>query len=157
MKNKNLPLYETLFILLGEIIVSLITVGVYLLIDKFSYKVITGVCLGSAVTVINFLIFAIATTRAFDKAVAARGDKELDEEEAEKFAEAQKQQMNAAMKISFIVRNLFMVATLVVAFILDYFDVIAIDVIATLVPLLMFRPILMVEALIRDKFKKEDK
>jgi hypothetical protein len=152
MKNKNLPLYETLFILLGEIIVSLITVGVYLLIDKFSYKVITGVCLGSVVTVINFLIFAVATTRAFDKAVAARGTKEMDEEEAEKFAEAQKQQMNAAMKLSFIFRNLFMLATLVVAFILDYFDVIA-----TLIPLLMLRPIIMVETLIRDKFKKEDK
>ena len=151
MKNKNLPLYETFFILIGEIAVSVIVALIYLLIDKFSYKVITGVCLGSAVTVINFLIFAIATTRAFDSAVAARGTKQMDDEEAEKFAETQKQQMNAAMKFSFILRNIFMLATLVVAFILDYFDVIA-----TLIPLLMLRPIIMVEALIRDKFKKED-
>ena len=60
MKNKNLPLYETAFILIGEIIVSLIVCGVYLIIGKFSYKVITGVTLGTAVTVLNFLFLAIS-------------------------------------------------------------------------------------------------
>ncbi len=151
MKKKNLPLYETAFVLLGELIVSIIVCAVYLIIGKFSYKVITGVALGSAVMVLNFLFLAISTTRAFDKVAELRGDKEMDDEEAEKFAEAHTAELNNAVKLSFIIRTVTMLATLVVAFILDWFDVIA-----TLVPLLMLRPIITVEALIREKFKKED-
>jgi hypothetical protein len=151
MKNKNLPIYETLFILIGELIVSLITAGVYLIINKFSYKVITGAALGTAVTVLNFLFLAISTNRAFDKAIAARGTKEMDEEEAEAFAKEQQKELNNAIKLSFIIRNVTMLATLVVAFVLDWFDVIA-----TLVPLVMLRPIITVEAIIRGKIKKGD-
>ena len=150
MKNKNLPLYESLFILLGEIIVSAIVVLIYLLIGKFSYKVVTGVLLGSTVMFLNFLFLAISTMRAFDNAVLARGNAEMDDEAAEKFANEQKASVNAAIKLSFIIRNLTMVITLVVAFLIKHFDVIA-----TLVPLLMLRPIIMVESLIREKFRKD--
>ncbi len=151
MKNKNLPFYETAFILLGEIIVSLIVCGVYLIIGKFSYKVVTGVTLGSCVMVLNFLFLAISTNRAFDKAVEMRGGKEMDEEEADKFTEAHTAELNNAVKLSFIIRTFTMLAALIVAFILDEFDVIA-----TVIPLLMLRPIIMVEALLREKFKKKE-
>ena len=151
MKNKNLPLYETAIILIGEIIVSLIICGVYLIIDKFSYKVVTGAALGTAVTVLNFLFLAISTSRAFDRAVEARGTKEMTDEEAEDFAAAHQREISNAVKLSYIIRTFTMLAALVVAFLLDVFDVIA-----TLVPLLMLRPIITVEALIREKRKKGD-
>ena len=41
--------------MLGEIIVSALTVGVYFAIGKYTYKVLTGVILGSAVIILNFL------------------------------------------------------------------------------------------------------
>ncbi len=147
MKNKNLPLYETAFILIGEIIVSLIVCGVYLIINKFSYKVITGAALGTAVTVLNFLFLAISTNRAFDKAMEARGTKEMDDEEAKKFAEEHGASLQNAVKLSFIIRTFTMLAALIVAFVLKWFDVIA-----TLVPLLMLRPIITAESILRQKF-----
>lgn len=150
MKNKNLPLFEAALILLGEIIVSLIVCGVYLILDKFSYKVITGAALGSVVTVANFLVLAITTGRAFDRAVEARGTREMTEEEADAFALEQQKEINNAVKLSFIIRNIVMLATLVVAFILDVFSVIA-----TLVPLLMLKPIIIIETLIRQKLGKD--
>lgn len=149
MKNKNLPLYETAFILIGELIVSLIVCGVYLIIGKFSYKVITGALLGSAVTVLNFLFLAISTNRAFDKAMEARGTKEMDDEEAERFTAEHQASLQNAVKLSFTIRTFTMLLALIVAFLLKWFDVIA-----TLVPLLMLRPIITVESLIRQKFKK---
>lgn len=149
MKNKSLPFFEAALILLGEIIVSLVICGVCLIFDWFSYKIVTGVVLGSTVTTLNFLFLALSTSRAFDKAVAARGTREMDEEEIEKFTEEHQNNMNNAVKISFIVRTLTMLATLIVAFILDVFNVLA-----TLIPLLALRPIIMIEALIREKFKK---
>ena len=148
MKNKNLPLYETAFILVGEIIVSLIICGVYLLLNKFSYKVITGCALGTLVTVFNFLFLAISTNRAFDRAVEARGSKEMTDEEIEEFTTAQQREISNAVKVSYITRTLTMLLALVLAFILDWFDVIA-----TLVPLLMLRPIITLEAIIREKRK----
>lgn len=151
MKSKALPFYEAALILLGEIIVSLVICGVCLIFNWFSYKIVTGVVLGSTVTTLNFLFLAISTNRAFDKAVEARGTKEMDEEEAEKFAEEHQRTINNAVKLSFIIRTLTMLATLVVAFILDYFNVLA-----TLIPLLMLRPIITVEALLRQKFVKGD-
>ena len=151
MKNKALPFYEAAFILIGEIIVSLIICGVCLIFDWFSYKIITGVILGSSVTTLNFLFLAISTSRAFDKAVLARGTKEMDEDEVEKFTEEHQRNMDNAVKLSFFVRTITMLATLILAFILDWFNVLA-----TLIPLLMLRPIITVEALLRQKFKKGD-
>lgn len=151
MKNKALPFYEAALILIGEIIVSLVICGVSLIFDWFSYRIVTGVALGSTVTVLNFLFLAISTNRAFDKAVEARGTRELDDDEIEKFAEEQGRIMNNAVKISFIVRTLTMLAALILAFILEWFNVLA-----TLIPLLMLRPIITVEALIREKLKKGD-
>ena len=152
MKNKLVPFYETSFILIGELIVSLIVCAVYLIIGKFSYKVVTGVALGTLVTVLNFLFLSISTNKAFDKAMEARGTKEMDEDEIEEFAESQKAQLQNAVKLSFILRTFSMMGALILAFVLEQFDVIA-----TLIPLVMLRPIITVESLIRAKFQKGDK
>ena len=86
MKNKSkLPFLECFLVLLGEVIVSLIVCLVYFIIQKFTYKVITGVALGTLVTVLNFLFLAISTNRIFDKAAKDRGTKEMTEEEIQEF------------------------------------------------------------------------
>ena len=146
MQKKNLPYAEYAILTVGEIIVSLIVVGVYLAIGKFSYQVITGVLLGSLVTIFNFVFLSIAVNRAVDNVMALRGDKELDEEEAEKFAAEHSAKIQQAVKASYFVRMLVMLGALVAAFLLDWFDVIA-----TLVPLLMFRPIITLGEFFRKK------
>ncbi len=149
MKNKNVPLRETALVLLGEIVVSLLVCAVYLIIQRFSYKVVTGVCLGSAVIVLNFLFLSLSTNKSIDNFLALRGTKEMNDEEAEEFAAKFRFEIQNKTRLSFIIRTLSMVAALVLAFILEWFDVIA-----TLVPLLMLRPIITVETLLRSKFNK---
>lgn len=146
MQKKNLPLAEIVFLLVGELIVSLVMLGVYCVLDRYSYQVITGAALGSAVTVLNFLMLSLAVNRALDQAMAARGDGEMTDEEAEKFAAEHMAQVQQAVKVSYIVRTLVMLAALVAAFLIDWFDVIA-----TLVPLVMFRPIITLSEIFRKK------
>ena len=150
MKKQNVALRETGLILLGEIVVSLLICAVYLIINRFSYKVITGVCLGSAVIVLNFLFLSISTNRTIDEFLKLRGSKEMDEEEAEEFAQKYQMQIQNKTKLSFIIRTFTMLAALIIAFIIKHFDVLA-----TLIPLLAFRPIITVETLIRSKIGKE--
>ena len=132
--------------MLGEIIVSALTVGVYLFIGQYSYKVLTGVILGSAVIILNFLFLYVSMNRAVDNYMALRGDKEMTEEEAEKFAKENAMIIQNATKLSYLVRTFSMVAALIVAMISKHFDVIA-----TIVPLLAFRPILLGSQLFNKK------
>lgn len=148
MKNKNLiPFIETGLIAIGEAVVCAITVLVFLIIGKLDYTVYLGVALGGGVTVLNFLFHAITTNRAIDGFLEARGDAEMTEEEAEAFALKNASRFQNAAKISFLVRIFSMLAALVVAFVSsEHFNIFA-----TVVPLLMLRPIIMVENLFRKK------
>ena len=137
-------------ILFGEIVVSLLTVGVFALIGKFDYTVIAGVALGSAVTVANFAVLTFSVNRAVDKYLTLRGEREMSDEEAEAFASKHAMDVQNAATRSFMIRTFSMLATLVAAFLLtSWFSPIA-----TAVPLLMFRPVLYVTELIT---KKRDK
>ena len=78
--------------------------------------------------------------------MALRGDKEMTEEEAEKFARENAIIIQNATKLSYFIRTFSMMAALVVALLLDWFDVIA-----TVVPLLAFRPVLFVSQLLTKK------
>lgn len=147
MKNKNIPIYEIMAMIIGEAIVSAIICGIYLIIRKFEYSVATGAMLGSTVTVMNFLFLIITTNRAIDNAIAERGDGEMDEEAAAAFALKHQAKLQIAVKTSYIVRTFSVVAALVLAFLLE--DVFA--VIPTIIPLLMFRPIITVSQLIKGK------
>lgn len=138
-----------LTIALGELLVSLLIVGVYLLIDKFSYKVVTGVLLGSLVTIINFLILSISVNRAIDKYIEKRGEGEMNEEEAKKFAEENAAAVQFAATGSYVARTLIMLGALVVAFVVGHFDVLA-----TLIPLIAYRPIIYVSELLRKRKEK---
>ena len=147
MQKKNMPTSEILFLVVGEIIVSLIVSGVYVLLDRFSPAVIGGCLLGSAVTVFNFVYLSVAVNRAIDKAMANRKAGEMTDEEAAAFAAENQAAVQRAAQGSYLVRQILMLGVLVGAFLLDgWFDVIA-----TLIPLLMFRPLLTVCGLMKKK------
>ena len=86
-----------------------------------------------------------------DRAVSAfieqRGTGEMSEEEIEKFTEQNTARIQALMARSFIIRTLSMLAALIVAFVLDWFSPIA-----TIVPMLAFRPLLA----LRERFRKKE-
>ena len=147
MQKKNMPTREILFLVVGELIVSLIVSGVYLLLNRFSYAVISGCLLGSAVTVFNFVFLSVSVNRAIDKALAGRKEGEMTEEEAEAFAAENQAAVQRAAQGSYLLRQILMLGVLVCAFLLDgWFDVIA-----TVIPLVMFRPLLTVCGLMKSK------
>ena len=147
MKKNNIPVWEIMVLILGELVVSLIVAGVYLILKKFSYAVVTGCLLGSAVAVFNFIFLAVSVNRAIDKVMAERGNGEMTDEEAAEFAQKNQAAVQRAAQGSYLLRQILMLAVLVGAFLLGDF----VDVIATLVPLLMFRPLLTVCGLVKKK------
>ncbi len=156
MKNDNSglgsALKEVLVILVGEIIVSLITAVVYLLIQLFDYTVALGLLLGTTVTTANFLILAITINNAVNKILEKRGDKEMTEEEAAAFAAENQASVQMAATGTYILRTLLMLGALVGAFVLNsVLPFKLFDVIATIIPLLMYRPIIFVSELIRKR------
>ena len=124
--------------------------AVFLLIGQFSYRVVTGVILGSAVIILNFLFLYISVNRAVDNYMELRGNKEMTEEEAEKFAKDNAMMIQNATKLSYVIRTFTMMGALVAALLLDWFDVIA-----TVVPLLAFRPVLFASQLLSKKKGEE--
>lgn len=178
-KSSLVPIKETALITLGELITSLIVIAVFLLIKRYDYTVLTGVILGSAVIIINFLVMSILINRAIDEAFTHRSEyvdlpsakPEEDEASAEaaedsgeiddnniseeknpeldaamRFAQEQSRRVQNISKISFFVRTLMMLGALVLALLSSHFNPIA-----TCIPMLMLRPIIMVEGLIRRK------
>ena len=147
MQKKNMPVWEIMVLIIGELIVSLVITGVYWLLHKFSFSVISGCLLGSAVTIFNFIVLSISVNRAIDKALAGRKEGEMTEEEAAAFAAENQAAVQRASQGSYLLRQILMLGVLVCAFLLDgWFDVIA-----TLLPLLMFRPLLTVGGLLKRK------
>jgi hypothetical protein len=149
MNKQKLPLREIFAILIGEILTSAVICGVYLIIKKFTYKVFLGVLLGSTVTLLNFLVLSIMTNRVINRFLEARGDEELSDEEAGALAMKFQGQVQNQIKISFIVRTAVLALTLVVAFLVDVFEVLP-----TVIPLLMLRPIITVSEFIKRKAQK---
>ena len=127
-------------------LISAATIAVFLLLNAFSYKVITGVALGSAVAIFNFALLSVSVNRAVDKFMALRGDGEMTEEEADDFAAKHSGEIQNAQKVSYLIRTLTMLGSLVLAFLSEQFDVIA-----TVIPLLCFQPVLIFSQQIKLK------
>jgi hypothetical protein len=149
MEKQKLPIRELLFITIGEAIISLIICGIYLLINKYSYKVALGALVGSVVTLVNFLVLSIMTNRVIDRFLKERGEGEMSDEDAAALAAKFQGQVQNQMKLSFIIRTAVMAVTLIIALVSGVFDVIA-----TLIPLLMLRPIITVSQLFNRKAEK---
>ena len=150
MENKSkLSTYiDTVWLALGEAVVALLISAVYLLLKKFDYTVVTGAVLGGAVTVINFFILSVGINRAINGYIQGRGDKEMDEEEAEKYAQEHSTDVQNAMLKSYMLRMFLMIGSLALALISGWFNVLA-----TVIPLLMYRPVLYAVELIKVKVK----
>lgn len=148
MENKNkLSVYiDTVWLALGEVIVALLVSVGFIIFKSFNYTVVTGAALGGAVTVINFLILSVGVNRAVSKYIEGRGEGEMDEEEAEKYAKEHGMAVQNAMMKSYMFRMLLMIGALVLAGISGWFNIIA-----TVIPLLMYRPILYVTEFIKTK------
>ena len=146
MKNKNSGTRDILTLTLGELVVSAGTAAVFALCGFFYYKVITGVLLGSLVAILNFVFLTVSVNRAVDRFMELRGDKEMDEEEADAFAAKHAAEIQNASKLSYVIRTFTMLGALVLAFISKQFDVIA-----TVIPLLAFQPILIAAETLRKK------
>lgn len=152
--NKGI-LKELLPLATGELIVSLLTVGVYLLLDVifkdrqepfFDYTVAIGAVLGSIVVLVNFFILTLSVNRAVERFIEERGEREMTEEEAADFANEHQSRIQLAVARSYIVRTLVMIGALVLAFVSGWFDPIS-----TLVPLVMYKPIIYVTQMIDKK------
>lgn len=146
MQNKSSNYRDIAYLAVGEIAVAAAVVGGYALINALSYKVVIGALLGAAVAVFNFVFLTVSVNRAVDKFMALRGDRKMDDEEAEKFAAEHVGEIQNAQKLSYIIRTFTMLGALVLAFLSNQFDVIA-----TAVPLLLFQPILIISQNIARK------
>ena len=108
--------------------------------------IVVGALLGGAVIIANHLFLTISVDRAIKQFMDLRGNNEMSDEDAAKFANENSAPIQNAIKFSFIIRTASMLAVLVVAFLTRWFNPIA-----TAIPLLMYRPTLSVIEYIRGK------
>ena len=150
-KGKLSVYIDSLWLAIGELIVALGVTGVYLILGKFSYQVATGAAIGGAVTVLNFLILSISINRAINKFIDGRGTEEMDEEAAQAYADKCGTSVQNAMTRSYVIRLGLMIGILVLAMISGWFSPLA-----TVIPLLMYRPILYAVEFIKAKFRVKE-
>ncbi len=155
--KKNSNFLEIIIILIGELIVCALTAGVYLIVEAaadnnaFTYRVITGAALGTAVVIANYLFLTISVDRALKKVMALRPEGEMTDDEIIEFSEKNQGIIKNAAALSYIVRTLSMLVLFILVFTLlkEWFAVIA-----TVVPLLAFRPIIMAGEIFRRRIYK---
>lgn len=154
MKKNNAHYKETAILALGEIIVcAIVVLGFFIsnLIFEtgFTYRIFTGAILGAVVSVANFFGLSWSVNRAVDRFIALRGQREMTEEEALKFTAEHSMRIQNSIRTSFIIRVVSMLAALVLAFVLDWFAPLA-----TAIPLLAYRPILVIGEAVRRRADK---
>ena len=146
MKKTNNYYTDVLYLLIGEIIVSFGIVIAYVALGMYQWNILTGAILGSAVTVLNFLILSTQINKAIDKYMELIEGKQLSEEEAAEFAKKHSLQVQNAVTKSYVLRTALMLGSLVIAFITGWFNPLA-----TLIPLLMYKPLIYVIEFIKKK------
>ena len=145
-------LEATAIMAIGESIVCLITVLVYLIIGKFDYSVLLGALLGGAVMVANMLFLSLSVNNAVHKYLELRGTKELSDEEAAEFNQKHGMIVQNAMSLSYVIRTLSLIGALVIAFaITNVFSPLP-----TAIALLAYRPILYVSEVVRTRSKSKE-
>jgi hypothetical protein len=166
-QEQRVPVRELIFLTLGEAVCVGLIIAAFLILKKFDYTVVTGAILGASVIVFNFVFLCISVNRAFDRALnevdverlraAAKavdearetGDESAEEEKSEaleKITAPNSKRLSNAIRVSYLLRTVTMLAALVVALITKQFNVIA-----TAVPLFMQRPLLTLAELTKKK------
>lgn len=130
---------SVLWLLLCEAAVSAVTVGVYLIVNiflpgAFDYTVVLGALLGTGATVLNFFALCYTVNRAVDKYMSVRGTEEMDEEQAQKFAQENAMKVQNEVTKSYLLRTLILVAACALLF-TGWFAVIPV-----VIPMLLQRP-----------------
>ena len=149
-KESNI-LTDVLPLTVGELIAAgLVTLGGLALdyagVYSFSSAIPLGAILGAIVTVINYLVLIISLDAAVKKYLDLRGERQMSEEEAEAFAKAHTGAVQKTIARSTVLRTASIVGCLLIAFLTGLFNPIA-----TILPLIAYRPILTVVELIRAK------
>lgn len=130
-KNTNPVIAETLRIALGLLICLALMIGVYLLIDKYQTKVLIGGIVGTVIAVGNFFFMAVGLSNLADGATEGK--------------------IRVRIQGSFMIRTVVMLVLLVIAIKFG-----GCDALATALPLLLVRPVIMVEQFIQKSNRKED-
>lgn len=130
----------------GEAVVAALICFVYLAIGRFDYTVLTGSVLGAIVAIGNFIALSLSVNRIVENYIGERGDREMTDEEAEKFSAEHKLSVQNAMTKSYILRNVVMIAVLVGALITRQFDPISL-----LIPLVVYKPLIYLSEFIKKK------
>jgi hypothetical protein len=146
MNDKKIPIAELILLSVGEAAVSALTVTFYFILGKFNYTVVMGVILGSAVIIFNFIFLSLAVNSAIDSLLAERGQLVMDEAQAAAFAAEHRGRLNKTIQLSHTVRTLSIVGVLAAAFIIGHFDVVA-----TVIPIIAFRPLIVLGGLVKKK------
>ncbi|MBQ8529184.1 MAG: ATP synthase subunit I [Clostridia bacterium] len=150
MKKSNTAVKEITVLSIGELLVAALVVCGFAIASAFlevNYlKVILGALIGAAVTVANFAFLTVSVNNAIDSYMEIRGTREMTEEEAEKFTAEHSMEIQNKVKTSFIVRTVSMLAVLIIAFVTGW-----VNPLATVIPLLAYRPVLMLGEKIRKK------
>lgn len=133
MSSRTFILQETLFLLLGEILCSAVIVGIYALIGVLGPGVIWGVLVGTVLSTANFFMLGVSADAAASRAQEqnVKGGKSL-------------------MRISYQVR---LIVLFVVLFAFAKSGLC--NPLAMVLPLVLFRPILMVIEFLRKPGDKE--
>ena len=132
MSSRTFILRETLLLLLGEIICSAIIVGIYALIGAFHFNVVVGVLVGSLLSTANFFMLGVSADTAANK--------------------AQEQDVKGGQKVMRLSYQLRLIVLFVILFAFAKSGLG--NPLAMVLPLALFRPILMVIEFLRKPGEK---
>ena len=133
MNSRTFILRETLFLLLGEIVCSAVIVGIYALIGAFHFNVVVGVLVGSLLSTANFFMLGVSADTAASK--------------------AQEQDVKGGQKVMRLSYQLRLIVLFVILFAFAKSGLG--NPLAMVLPLALFRPILMVIEFFRKPGEKE--
>lgn len=158
LKVQSAVKQETGKIALGVAVLTMLMVGIFLIIGRFSWAVLFGALLGAAFAIGNFFLMALSVQRAVDRMDDVQLPPKTEEEEA---AEAEDpklakeltpegKQIRGSIQRSYMLRMLMLGGMAVLAI-----EVPGIDPIAALVPLLFPRIVIFIEGLLNKENKAQ--
>lgn len=133
MSSRTFILRETFYLLLGELLCSAVIVGIYALLGALQPNVIWGVLVGTVLSTVNFFMLCVSADAAADRAQEqnVKGGKTL-------------------MRLSYQIR---LIVLFIVLFAFARSGLCS--PLAMVLPLVLFRPILMVIEFLRKPGDKE--
>ena len=140
-----------LYLFIGELIASALVVLGYICYfnatdTPFKWTVVSGALFGALVTTLNFLLLSFQINRVIDEYISLLDNKEMSDEDASEFAQKYSLKAKNSIAKSNIQRTALIIVPLVLAFISGLFDPIA-----TLIPLLLYKPLIYIVELINQK------